>query len=190
MSRNWSLLVVPVAVLVVVFGATMTPRVPVAQSKVGGLAAYTAPAAHSEVVDAAPAEVLAAAQEAAIGPKVRSVGRTAPARADAAQFREAYIGSVRCLPGAAADEGVMLEVWSLNVAPTAHMLFNRFTVNLPDGSRAEESAGSEVRPGQWLHSTYRLPSMSAGQKGIEYQVELIELGTFVDYVHDSARGRM
>ena len=104
-------------------------------------------------------------------------------------FREAYIVSVRCLPGSTAQESPALEVWSLNAAPVSHTLFNRFQVKLSDVGRVQDATGHEVGPGQWLHVLYQMPSAADGSDGVEYQVELIEPGVLTDYIHDSAQGR-
>ena len=123
--------------------------------------AVTQPRAQSEVLQSPPAEVLT--------------------QAPAVSLRSAYIASVNH-----ATSGQEIEVWSRNVDGTPHMLFNHFVVKLADGSQVEESIGSEVRPGEWLHVTYRVPCTETNI--VEFDVELTEPGPFFDYVHDCSRG--
>jgi len=127
----------------------------------------------SEVVEAPPPEVLAWLQ-------------ARPSGTHSAQLRDAYIASVGYTPELTPLEGQTIEVWSHNVDSLSHTLFNHFTVKLADGSQVEESIGSEVRPGEWLHVTYRIPRTEADIA--EFDVELAEPGPFFDYVHDSSRG--
>jgi hypothetical protein len=127
----------------------------------------------SEVVESAPPDVLARLQ-------ARS------SSTDSAQLRDAYIASVGYAPQITPLEGRTIEVWSRNVDSLSHTLFNHFTVKLADGSQVEESIGGEVRPGEWLHVTYRMPVTESGI--VDFDVELTELGTFFEYVHDCSRG--
>ena len=127
----------------------------------------------SEVVEAPPPEVLARLQ-------------ARPSATHSAQLRDAYIASVGYTPEVTPLEGQTIEVWSRNVDSLSHTLFNHFKVKLADGSQVEESIGSEVRPGEWLHVTYRIPHTETGSGTVEFDVELTEPGPFFDYVHDSS----
>ena len=124
-------------------------------------AAVTQARVQSEVLQSPPAEVLE---------------HTA-----AVSLRDAYIASVDHAIG-----GQAIEVWSRNADDAPHMLFNRFKVTLSDGSQVEESIGSEVRPGEWLHVTYPLSHSETGMAVVGFEVELSEPGPFFDYVHDAS----
>ena len=188
MSKNWSPLVVVGVVLMSVFVVTMAPRGPVEAPALLGPTEQTAAALYTENVEIPPDAVLTPAQSVTGGTQAKTIGLAAPARSDASPLRPAYITSISCQPGSGALAKSVIEVWNLNADSSTHMLFNRFKVKLPDGSRLEDSAGSEVRPGQWLRSTFQVPPGWAGKGQVEYEVELAEPGAFVDYVHDSRHG--
>jgi hypothetical protein len=171
-----------------VFVVAVAPRGPVEAPELVGLSEKTATPLPAEVVAIPPDAVLAPAQSATGGTQAKTMGLAAPARSDASPLRPAYITSISCQPGSGALAKFVIEVWNLNADSSTHMLFNRFKVKLPDGRRLEDSAGSEVRPGQWLRSTFQVPPGWAGKGQVEYEVELTEPGAFVDYVHDSRHG--
>ena len=95
------------------------------------------------------------------GLRSKPAGLSVPAEGCAAQFRDARIASVSCRSDSDAGSGSNDRSLESERRFALRLRFvNRFRLELPDGQSVEESARGEVRSGEWLHVTYRMPSRS------------------------------